>query len=141
MTDGLQAAARQVYDERLAPWVRDLDIRIERIGSDGVRLRMPASGTVQHTQGIVCGHALMALADVTMLFLIMGTYGRYTRMLTLNQSTSFYRSATNVDVIAEGRVRKRGQSVIFGEALLYADGDKEPVAQSTATCSVHPDDR
>ena len=44
-----------------------------------------------------------------------------------------------VDIIAEGKILKLGKRLAVEEVSLYSEGDPEPVAHVTATCSIPPD--
>jgi hypothetical protein len=74
--------ARRVLGDVIAPWVQDLGLSIDSIecapppgaASDwqpGAMLRMAFSERLCRSGGIVCGQALMALADTSMVIAIM----------------------------------------------------------------------
>ena len=71
------ADARRILGEVFAPWVQDLNLAVERIEhaqpadvadwQPGALLRMPFSERLCRHGGVVCGQALMALADTAMV--------------------------------------------------------------------------
>ena len=82
--------ARRVLGDVIAPWVQDLGLSIGNIEcapppgaapdwQPGAILRMAFSERLCRSGGIVCGQALMALADTSMVIAIMAAnrgYGR-----------------------------------------------------------------
>ena len=131
----LQAAMR----DKFAPWIQALDLRIEKLDRDGVVMRMPYSDRLCRTGGLICGQALMALADTCMVYVATAAVGGFREMATANQNTSFFRPVVGKDVIARGRAVKTGRLLIFGEVTLHADGDDRPVAQATLTYALPPE--
>jgi acyl-coenzyme A thioesterase PaaI-like protein len=64
--------------------------------------------------------------------------GGFREMATTNCTTSFLRPVAGRDVIARGKALKTGRLLVFGEVLLYADGEEEPAAQATCTYALPP---
>src|SRR6185503_12266683 len=52
-----------VLAENFAPWVRDLELRVEETGPDHAVLRLPWSSRLAREGGGLSGQALMAAAD------------------------------------------------------------------------------
>ncbi|MBM3554418.1 MAG: PaaI family thioesterase [Alphaproteobacteria bacterium] len=121
-----------------APWIQALDLKVEDVQPGKARLRMPANPAVLRVGDIVCGQALMALADTVMVFAVASTMGEFRPMTTATQNTSFLRPAPAGDLIVEGRVIKSGRSLVFGEAIITAAGNPEPIATATLTLSLPP---
>ena len=76
------AEAKRILGDVFAPWVQDLKLSLERIECDppaaaaadwqpGAVLRMPFSERLCRHGGVVCGQALMALADTSMVLAIL----------------------------------------------------------------------
>jgi uncharacterized protein (TIGR00369 family) len=132
------AAAEAVVRDKLAPWIQDLNLKIDAVAPDGATLRLPYDDKLARVGGLVCGQAMMALADTAMIFVVSAVNGGFVEMATTNITTSFFRPATGKDVIAKGRALKTGKLLVFGEVTLYADGDDRPVAQATCTYALPP---
>lgn len=130
--------ATDLLGEKFAPWVQALNLSIEEIGPDGVAMRLPYSDDLCRTGGLICGQAMMTLADTCMVFVVAAALGGFREMATASQNTSFFRPAIGTDVIARGRVLKTGRMLVFGEVTLYADGDDRPVAHATSTYALPP---
>src|ERR1700729_2258382 len=114
------AEARRVLGDVFAPWVQDLGLSVTGIESapppdaaadwqPGAILRMAFSERLCRHGGIVCGQALMALADTAMVIAILAANRGYRPMTTVDQTTHFMRAVTQSDVLADARgVRLRG---------------------------------
>jgi uncharacterized protein (TIGR00369 family) len=132
-------AARQVLGDVFAPWVQDLKLTLDRIETTpphgaaanwqpGAVLRMPFSDRLCRNGGIVCGQALMALADTSMVMAILSAAGGYRPMTTVDQTTHFLKAVTSSDVLADARVVRLGRTMSFGRVTLTAANDGKPVA-------------
>jgi uncharacterized protein (TIGR00369 family) len=131
--------ARRVLREVFAPWVLDLGLSVESIAlsppSDaaadwqpGAVLRMGFSDRVCRDGGIVCGQALMALADTAMVIAILAANRGFRPMTTVDQTTHFLKAVTSDDVVADARVVRLGRTMSFGRVTLSAATDNKPVA-------------
>lgn len=130
--------AERLLGELFAPWVRDLDLTVEQVGEGAATLRMPFHPRLTRIGGTVCGQALMALADTTMVFVIAGAFGEFRPMTTVNQSTQFMRAISNADVVAEGRILRLGRTMAFGEVRLRAEGDEAPAVHVSSAYAILP---
>jgi uncharacterized protein (TIGR00369 family) len=135
--------ARRILGDVIAPWVQDLGLSIGGIESapppgaasdwqPGAILRMAFSERLCRSGGIVCGQALMAFADTSMVIAIMAANRGYRPMTTVDQTTHFMRAATASDVLADARVVRLGRTVSFGRVTLSSAADNKPVAMVTS---------
>ena len=132
------AEANRVLGEVFAPWVQDLNLSIEGFDfappanaadwQPGAILRMPFSERLCRNGGIVCGQALMALADTSMVIAILAANRGYRPMTTVDQTTHFMRAVTRSDVLADARVVRLGRTMSFGRVTLSSASDNKPVA-------------
>ena len=123
-----KAAATDLLNTAFAQWVQDLDLSVESVEAERAVLRMRFSGKLCRDNGVVCGQALMALADTSMVFAISSTAGGYLPMTTVDQTIHFLRPAKRVDLLAEARVVRLGRTMAFGSVLIRAVDDERPVA-------------
>jgi uncharacterized protein (TIGR00369 family) len=140
--------ARRVLGDVFAPWVRDLGLSVESIdhlpppGADdwqpGAVLRMAFSERLCRHGGIVCGQALMALADTAMVIAIQAAIGGYRPMTTVDQTTHFIRPVTASDVLADARVVRLGRTMSFGRVTLSSASDNKPVAMVSSAFAMLP---
>jgi uncharacterized protein (TIGR00369 family) len=128
------AAAQQLLTSVFAPWVQDLQLSIEAIhppgseGGAGATLRMKFSDRLCRDGGVICGQALMSLADTAMVFAVASASGRYRPMTTVDQTSHFLKPAANADVLADARIVRMGRSMAFGQVMLTGVYDQKPVA-------------
>jgi uncharacterized protein (TIGR00369 family) len=131
--------ARRVLVDVFAPWVQDLGLSVSSIDYDppadqaadwqpGAVLRMAFSERLCRNGGIVCGQALMALADTAMVIANLAANRGYRPMTTVDQTTHFMRAVTQSDVLADARVVRRGRTMSFGRVTLSSATDNKPVA-------------
>ncbi|HEX8166119.1 MAG TPA: PaaI family thioesterase [Beijerinckiaceae bacterium] len=121
-------AAERLLQQVFAPWVRDLGLSVERIGPEGAVLRMRFSERLCRDNGVVCGQALMSLADTAMVFAVSAAAGGYRAMTTVDQTVHFLRPVAGADALAEARVTRLGRTMAFGQVVVAAEGDPRPAA-------------
>jgi uncharacterized protein (TIGR00369 family) len=133
---GLEAAGR-IMTEVVASWVQDLGLLVESVEAGrppgapsdwqpGAVLRLPFTNKICRDGGVVCGQALMALADTAMIFACSAAWNGYRPISTIDQTTHFLRPV-NFDVVADARVVRIGRTTSFGRATLYCASDRRPV--------------
>ena len=131
--------ARRVLGDVFAPWVQDLGLSISSVDyappaeasadwQPGAILRMGFSERLCRHGGIVCGQALMALADTAMVIANLAANRGYRPMTTVDQTTHFMRAVTASDVLADARVVRLGRTMSFGRVTLSSAADNKPVA-------------
>jgi uncharacterized protein (TIGR00369 family) len=142
------ADARRVLGEVFAPWVRDLDLSVESIDhlpppdapdwQPGALLRMKFSERLCRHGGVVCGQALMALADTAMVIANLAANRGYRPMTTVDQTTHFMRPVASSDVLADARVVRLGRTMSFGRVTLLSASDNKPVAMASSAFAMLP---
>ena len=131
--------AERILGDVFAPWVLDLGLSVARVETTpppgaaadwqtGAVLRMAFSDRLCRHGGIVCGQALMALADTSMVLAILSASGGFRPMTTVDQTTHFLKAVTSSDVLADARVVRIGRTMSFGRVTLTSAGDNKPVA-------------
>ncbi|KJS34204.1 MAG: thioesterase [Rhodospirillaceae bacterium BRH_c57] len=139
MTDTLPISrVHEFKAELFAPWVQDLDFTVESVDAEGAVLRMPFSDRLTRVGGTICGQALMALADTSVVFALSGAFGEFRPMTTVTQSTSFMRAISGTAVLAKARLLRIGKTMAFAEITLYAEGDDRPAVHVTSTYAILP---
>lgn len=123
-----RAAANDLLKTVFARWVQDLDLSVEKIDADSAVLRMRFSDRLCRDNGVVCGQALMSLADTAMVFAISATSQGYLQMTTVDQTCHFLRPAMRTDLLAEARVLRLGRTMAFGSVSISTPTDPRPVA-------------
>lgn len=117
--------------EMFAPWVQDLNFTVDAVSADGIDLRMAFSERLCREGGVVCGQAMMTLADTAMPLAISAVAGEFLPMTTVDQTMHFLRPAAGTDLVAEARVVRIGRTMAYGTvAVRPATGDLRPVAMA-----------
>ncbi|MGH6783653.1 MAG: PaaI family thioesterase [Sphingomicrobium sp.] len=138
---GVNAAGRLMID-MVAPWVQDLGLLVESIETarppgatsdwqPGAVLRLPFSKRACREGDVICGQALMALADTAMLFACSAACNGYRAMTSIDQTMHFLRPV-NFDVIADARVVRVGRATSFSRTTLYGAADRRPVGMASS---------
>ncbi|MFZ4651634.1 MAG: PaaI family thioesterase [Rubrivivax sp.] len=120
--------------EITAPWVRELGLRAVHASEREVELDAPVSSALVHGGGVVCGQALMAMADTAMVLALSSSLGEFRPMTTVQLQTSFLKPVpgTAQSVRIRATVLRRGKSLAFGEiAMLSPDGSLAAHATTT----------
>ncbi|MBB4040297.1 uncharacterized protein (TIGR00369 family) [Microvirga flocculans] len=136
-----RADAERMLADVFAPWVQDLDLSIESLGAEGAVLRMGFSERLCRDNGVICGQALMSLADTAMVFAVSSAAGGYRPMTTVDQTMHFLRPAAKADVLADAKVIRLGRTMAFGSVTLTADGDDRPVAIAQLAYAILPESK
>lgn len=120
MTDDLLERVRDRARTNLF-W-RHLGIEVDEAGAGWVRLRVPVRDELRNAAGApIHGGVYSALVDTavggalsTLHEAAEGGVGQ----TTLDLNVSFIAGASEGDVLAEGRILRRGRSIAFGEARI-----------------------
>ncbi|WP_207000038.1 PaaI family thioesterase [Trinickia mobilis] len=121
-----------LLDRVLAPWVRALGLKPVSVTDEGATLRLPFSGELRHSGGVICGQVFMAAADTAMVIAISAALGEFKPMTTVSQNISFIRAVRNGDVLVTARVLRLGRNLVFGEVEL-TDEDGKLACHATTT--------
>ena len=133
MADDLLAITRERARTNLF-W-RHMGVEVEDAGEGWVRLRVPVRDEIRNAAGApVHGGVYSALVDMAVggaLGTLHAEAAGGVGQTTLDLNVSFLAAARG-DVIAEGRIIKRGRTIAFGEATIK-DGAGTLVAVGRAT--------
>jgi len=120
---------------------RYLGVQVDDAGEGWVRLRVPVADGLRNAAGApVHGGVLSALVDMAVGGALGTTHenaGGGVGQTTLDLNVSFLAAAGDGDIVAEGRLLRRGHSVAFGEARI-TDGAGKLVAVGRATYMLLP---
>jgi uncharacterized protein (TIGR00369 family) len=141
MTTFDASTATHLLQTVFAPWVQDLDLSIESIGGDGAILRMKFSDRLCRDNGVVCGQALMSLADTAMVFAISSAAGEYLPMTTVDQTIHFLKPAMRSDLLAQARVVRLGRTMAFGSVTIETASDAKPIALAQTAYAIMRDNK
>jgi uncharacterized protein (TIGR00369 family) len=115
---------------------RYLGVQVDDAGEGWVRLRVPVKDGLRNAAGApVHGGVYSALVDMAVGGALGTTHENAAGgvgQATLDLNVSFLAAAGEGDILAEGRLLRRGRSVAFGEARI-TDGAGKLVAVGRAT--------
>ena len=115
---------------------RYLGVQVDDAGEGWVRLRVPVEEGLRNAAGApVHGGVLSALVDMAVGGALGTTHDNAAGgvgQTTLDLNVSFLAAAGDGDILAEGRLLRRGRSIAFGEARI-TDSAGKLVAVGRAT--------
>ena len=115
---------------------RYLGVLVDDAGEGWVRLRVPVKDGLRNAAGApVHGGVLSALVDMAIGGALGTTHdnaGGGVGQTTLDMNVSFLSAAGDGELVAEGRLLRRGRTIAFGEARI-SDGAGKLVAVGRAT--------
>ncbi|NNE82525.1 MAG: PaaI family thioesterase [Alphaproteobacteria bacterium] len=127
------ADGQDIIDTKMAPLVKELNIRVEETSATGAVLRMPYGDYLARHGGVISGQSMLAFADSAMVVVIASAIGGYRNMATVDMTTSFMNAARNTDLIGRGEIVKAGKRMVFGQFRLEDAATGEPVANIWTT--------
>lgn len=127
--DILNAALADLF----APWVQALGLRAESFAEASVTLRLPQSDALARTGGMLCGQAMMAAADTTMVLALINHFGEFRPCTTVQMSTSFMRPLSNQDALVTASLMRVGKAMAFGEIDIRGADDGKSVCRASTT--------
>ena len=119
--------------EYFAPWVQELGLRVESFDADSVTLRLPQSESLSRVGGMLCGQAMMAAADTSMVLALINQFGSFRPCTTVQMSTSFLKPLSSQDALVQARVLRAGKTMAFGEIDLRGAEDGKSVCRASVT--------
>ena len=126
-----ESAVLDLLDRVLAPWVRSLALAPVTVSEESATLRLPFSGELRHSGGVICGQVFMAAADTAMIVAISAALGEFRPMTTVSLNISFMRAVRKGDVFVTARVLRMGRNLVFGEIELVDEEGKMAVHATT----------
>ena len=119
--------------EYFAPWVQALGLQVEAFDADSVTLRLPQSGQLSRTGGMLCGQAMMAAADTAVALALVNQFGEFRPCTTVQMNTSFLKPLSAQDALVQARVVRAGKTLAFGEVDVRGAADGKSAARASAT--------
>ncbi|MZR30866.1 PaaI family thioesterase [Sneathiella litorea] len=125
--------ARKFFENSFSDWIKELDITITDISPGSATLRIPATKRINRLGGMICGQAIMALADTAMVFAVATNAGSFVSMTSVNMQTTFLRPAEGEEMFAVAKVIKSGKRLVYGEINLHMGDASKPVSHVTTS--------
>ena len=116
------------------PFINLVGIRGEEFGQGRSRLHLAARSDISNHFGSVHGGAIATLLDVAMASAARSLHTE-TGVVTVGMTLNYLRAAAG-DLVATGRVRQSGKSLVFCEAEV-TDASGQVVATASGTFKVN----
>ncbi len=126
-----KAAAIALLADGVAPWVGGLDLEIVSLATDKTIVRMPFAEKLCRSGGTICGQALMALADTSMVFAVAAASGGNRPMTTVDTTVHFMKPVSSDGVICTVHMMRLGRTMAFGHAIMTGEKEDMPIASAT----------
>nr|WP_111299011.1 PaaI family thioesterase [Paracoccus saliphilus] len=137
----MDAEALNVFLTRDFPQVAG-SYRVEHADETRLVARLVTGDEHLRPGGTVSGPSMFALADLAIYCAILARIGPVALAVTTNASIDFMRKpVAGQDLLAECRLLKLGRVLAVAEALIFSDGQAEPVARCSMTYSIPPKPR
>ena len=115
------------------------DFVVDRAEEDLLVARLKVKDDHLRPGGTVSGPSMFGLADLAIYTAILSHVGPVALAVTTNASIDFMRKPeAGVDLLAHCRLLKLGRVLAVGEALIYSEGQNQPVARCSMTYSIPP---
>ena len=138
MTIAMDAEALNDFLARDFPQVAG-SYRVEAAEPDRLVARLVVSDAHLRPGGTVSGPSIFALADLAIYCAILSRIGPVALAVTTSANVDFMRKpAAGRDLLAECRLLKLGRVLAVADALIFSDGQDEPVARCAMTYSIPP---
>lgn len=130
------ADAQIALADHFAPWVLDLGLSVVHIGAGHTTTRMPLTPRLARVGGIVCGQALAAQADTSIILALAGYVGDFVPAGTVTLDTQFLRPSSGSAILCKAEIIRAGRALAFARATLTAEDTGKIVATATATLAL-----
>lgn len=119
------------------PFTRLVGTKVEELGEDHARLRLPFRPELVRTMGVVHGGAIATLVDNAAAIVVFGPEmakpgARPPQGATIDMNIHYLNSAVRQDLVAGARVIKRGRTITVVEVDVKTP-DETPVARGLVT--------
>jgi len=129
---------QEILDAEL-PLVNVLGCVVEEVEEGRCTVRMGFKPDLIRPGGTIAGPATMALADLAMYVVVLSLIGRVELAVTTNLNINFLRKPGQADMVAKGRILKRGKRLAVVEVELFSENEPDRmVAHVTGTYSIPP---
>jgi uncharacterized protein (TIGR00369 family) len=120
-------------DNALNPFLDFMGMILEELADGYARFRMPIRHEFLQGAGVVQGGLIVAVASETIAHAVMTLLGPGEGIATIEVKNNFLATAKDGVLIAEGKVFKKGRTVIIGDCVVSSDSGN---ALSRTTSSI-----
>jgi len=134
MTDALMTP--EALEELLRtqfPDAHDFDVAVDHIDTETITLRQRPGLSHLRPGGTVSGPTLITLADTAAYLLLIAKTGPETEAVTTSIHMDFLRRPEHCDLIAQGKLLRRGRRLAACCVEIYSEKESRLVAHASVT--------
>ena len=132
----LTADEVQAFIDEVFPQQRGV-MHVQNVAPMSATARMKIGYEHLRPGGTVSGPAMFTVADCAFYMAVLGMIGREALTVTSNLNITFLRKPqAETDLICSARILKLGRRLASGDALMYSDGQEQPVAHAAVTYAI-----
>jgi uncharacterized protein (TIGR00369 family) len=109
----LEASIRQKLAAN--PFIKFVGIQVPQLGKGYARFLLPFKPELANSIGLLQGGVLAALGDETVAFALYSLVKEGEMINTVEMKINFLSAVKEGEIIAEGRISKRGRTISLGE--------------------------
>ena len=133
------AQADELLATVFAPWVRALNLGVSGFDASGGDFILPENSELCLSGGpgtnVICGQAVMAVADTVSVLTLAGVNGRFRNCTTLDMATNFLRPLMLGPVAIRGEVLSNGRKSALVRVELRQAMAGKPLGKLAATAN------
>ncbi len=115
------------------PDAHQFDVSVERVDATSITLRQRPGLSHLRPGGTLSGPALITLADTAAYLLLIAKTGPETEAVTTSIHMDFLRRPEATDLLAHGKLLRRGRRLAACCVELYSDNDDRMVGHASVT--------
>jgi len=119
-------------DKSINPFLDFLGMILEELGEGYARFKIPVRKEFIQGAGIVQGGLLVAMASETIAHAVMTLLEPGEGIATIELKNNFLASARDGHLIAEGRVFKKGRTIVIGDCIVSSEAGRS-LSRTTST--------
>lgn len=114
--------------------------RVEHVGHDGLRMRVPYDAGQLRPGGTLSGPTMMSLADAAAWLVTLSRIGPVALAVTSSLNISFLRKPAPADLLAQATLLRLGRRQSVSDVRLWSEGGDPGalVAHATVTYAIPP---
>ena len=116
-----------------APWVQDLDIKVNSISDWKCKFTLSYSKKLVRAGDIICGQAIVSAADTAMIVAVISAIGEYQEITTVDISCKYLRPLLRGGGSVETEILKLGKRLVVGRIIVTDIESKKHAAEISCT--------
>ena len=125
--------AQNLLSSVTAPWIQDLDIKINSISKWKCNFTLNYSEKLVRAGNIICGQAIVSAADTAMIVAVISAVGKYEEITTVDISCKYLRPLLGEGGSIETEILKLGQRLVVGRITIKDIQSNKPAAEISCT--------